>query len=113
MDILIIKVSTGEVMTHFRTNQNYSEVASMVTACVLRHYPGKSATSYALCDAEEFQLKIDEGKDLDVGNPAGAPLPGGDFDVRQKSAVTTQTIIPPNGMVEGDLLPTDDVVCYE
>ena len=107
MDILIIKVSDDSLLTHFRMDQNYSEVDSMVTALILRHHPGKTAAAYALADADTFQGQIDLGKTL--GNTVGVDS---DFNVQQKSAVTTETIIPPEGIAEVDLLGTDDVVCY-
>ena len=74
---------------------------------ILRTRPGMSAKAYAICNADEFQLKIDEGKVL--GDNVAVDS---DFRVILKSAVTTETIIPPSGMVEGDLLSTDEVVCY-
>lgn len=108
MDMLLIKVSSGEVMTHFRMDQDYSGIAGMVIACILRFYPGETATAYALCDAELFQAQVKLGKNFVKGDPAG----GGDFDVRLKSAVASQTIIPPNGVSVGSIDAGDDVVCY-
>lgn len=108
MNILMIKVSNGKLMSHFRPDQNYSNVSDMVTACILQYHTGESADAYAICDAIELQLQVSGGKSLIVGEATG----GGDFDVMQKSAVTTEVIIPPSEMIEADLQPTDDVVCY-
>lgn len=108
MDILIIKVSDGKLGTHFRMKQDYGVVSERVTAWLLMYHPGKTATAYALCDAIEFQAQIDAGKTLTLGDIGG----GGDFDVLVKSTVTTETIIPPDGIAEGAIDSGDDVVCY-
>jgi len=108
MDILLIKVSDGQLITIMKINQNYSSVTDMVTSTILKYHPGKTAMAYALCDAIELQAQVVAGKILNVGNGAG----GGSFDVIQKSAVVGETIIPPFGILESTLEGTDDVVVY-
>ncbi len=108
MDILMIKVSDGKLITHFKFSQDYSSIADMVTAVLLRFHPGKTADAYALCDAVELQDQVDGGKTLTVGDVGG----GGDFDVMLKSAVTSETIIPPDGILVSALLDGDDVRCH-
>ena len=51
MDILIIKISDDSLLTHFRMDQDYSDIANMVIALLLRHHPGNTVASYALADA--------------------------------------------------------------
>lgn len=106
-NILIIKIVEDNLMTYYKVNQDYSNLAAFVAALVEEKYPGQVADLYALCDSDVLKTAVDIPKTWAVG-----PVGGSDFRVMLKSAVTTETIIPPNGMTVGDLLDTDPVVCY-
>jgi len=107
-NLLIISMSSNQIMTYFRPDQNYSNLAEIAEACRVQHFPLESVSKYALCDTEETERVVDGGKNLLTGSVSG----GGDFSIKLKSAVTTETIIPPSGVSVADIPSTDNVVCY-
>ena len=111
-NILIIKVADDHLMTHFKVNGDYSELADRVTMLMDLYHPGEVADAYALCCSDKLRTAVALPKGWRTGpDDPGNPIPC-DFRVMLKSAVTTETILPPMGMTVEDLLDTDPVVCH-
>lgn len=106
-NVLIIKVANNHFMSHFKVSQDYSGAQARCDDLMARHHGGAPCVGMALCDTALMGSAQDSGKHFDAG-----PAAGSDFDVMQKSAVTTETIIPPDGVLVGDIGDSDWVVCY-
>ena len=101
-DILVVKTSTGKKMTNFRLDDDYVGAATIAADLVGAHYPAESLDSYALCDAVLWESYY---------TPEGATEVAEGFDIMAKSAVTTETIIAPDGVALQDIDAGDSVVC--
>lgn len=111
-NILIIKVADDHLMTHYKTSGDYSNLAARVATIMADNHGGAADEGYALCCAVKLRNAFDLPKGWRTGpdDPLN-PIPC-DFRVMPKSAVTTETIIPPMDLTVDDLDPTDPVVCY-
>jgi hypothetical protein len=104
----MISFTGNQHVTHFRVDQQYSGAASIADAVGAEYFPAETVSSCALCDAGILDAQIAGGKIFLAGDVTG----GGDFSIKLKSAVTTETIIPPAGVLVSDIPSTDHVVCY-
>ena len=111
-NILVIKIANDHLMTHFKYNGDYSDLATRVATIMADYHGSATEEGYALCDSDALQAAVDlpKGWRTGVDDPLN-PIPC-DFRLMLKSAVTTETIIPPMGMTIAELLSTDLVVCY-
>ena len=103
-NIVVIKMSDGNTVNLFKVDQDYTEVTidAEAAALVAAHHPSETVSGWAACEDTVLEDCMGAGNDLDS-----------DFFVKQKQSVlVSETIIPPDGMVEDDLAPTDDCVCY-
>ncbi len=108
-DSLLIKTNEKKLLSHFRVDQDYSDLSTKVDALITQFHPGKTASAYALVDAEDFQVAV-EGKEWVPGLDCEV---NGDFNlVAKEDVLGTETIIPPAGMTEGELADTDICLCY-
>ena len=106
---LFIKLASNHIVSVYRVNQDYSDpwLQSKVDAYADEFIGGAPPVGVALAQREGFIAAEDTGKTF-VPGPGGS----GDFDVIQKSAITTETAIPPEGLTLGDLADDDYVVVY-
>ena len=107
-NILVIKLEANFLMTSFKVNQDYSGATASCTELIARKAPAKSLLACALCDSDEWTSLIEAGTKAFVPGEGGAS----DFDLKQKSAITTETIILPDGVAIEDIDASDYVVCY-
>ena len=97
----IIRLSDNTMDTYYRVDQTYGDLADLAEARRSKNHSSLTVDFYALAKDDEVETQA-VGRDLDT-----------DFDILEKQNVPgTKTMIPPDGMVEGDLIATDEVVCY-
>ena len=106
-NVLIIKVANDHFMSHFKFNQDYSGAQAKCDALMDRDHGGAAPVGMALCDVSVMTAAQESGKFFDAG-----PAAGSDFDLIQKSAITTETPILPEGLTLGDIDDADYVVVY-
>ncbi|GAG24281.1 unnamed protein product [marine sediment metagenome] len=106
---LFIKLVADHIVSVYRVSQDYSDpwLQNKVDAYADEFIGGASPVGFALAHCETMAAAEATGKEY-IPGPAG----GGDFDVIQKSAITTETAIPPEGMTLDSLADDDYVVCY-
>lgn len=100
-NILVVKLSDGNVMTCHRYDNDYSGGQPAVDAMVTDAHPSLTSSGHAICSAALLTQHNDSapGANLDA-----------DINVMLKSAVTTEVIIPPVGVEASDIPLTDSVV---
>ena len=103
-NVLIIKVAADHFMSHFKFNQDYSGAQAKCDAIMARDHGGATPVGMALCEVSAMEAS---GKVFDAGPGAGCEL-----DLIQKSAITTETVILPEGLTLGDIDAADYVVVY-
>jgi len=106
-NVLIIKVADGHFMSSYKVSQDYSGAQAKCDDLMARHNGGNPCVGMALCDAALMSAAQESGKHFDAG-----PASGSDFDLIQKSAITTETAILPEGMTLDDIDDADYVVVY-
>ena len=99
-DILIIKMNDGKFMTHCRLDSTYGDKAALAASLVAEHHPAKAVDAYAVCECEKYERHYVAHEDICNG-----------IDIMAKSAVTTETIITPDGVALQDIDDADAVVC--
>jgi len=108
-NICLIKVSGDRILSQWRNDQDYDnfDQAALDILADSNEVHGDSRTmeGYACADTNILKVAVDGGALLCDG-------PACDFDVKPKSAVTSETIIPPFGVEVEDIPDADFVVCY-
>lgn len=108
-NICVIKVANGTTMAlHNNTTDpetygaDQTAFQALGDALVSEHHGGSASLGTALCGAAEWRTAIEDGaRDMDA-----------DVNVLLKSEVTTETIIPPEGVAIAAIPSSDYVVCY-
>lgn len=105
-DLLVIKLSDGNCMTEHiaqpTSDQDWGDLAQRVSALMTTHHADKTATDYALADANRIIDELDaNGISIDT------------CAVTQKSDIPPgNTAIPPTGQTLADMAGSDSVVSY-
>lgn len=104
-----IKVSGGRILTQWRTDQNYEDFDQTALDILAysneTHGESRTMVAHACGDSDLLKAAFDAGAEFCDG-------PDCDFDVILKSAVTTETIVPPEGVIVDDIPDADYVVCH-
>ena len=108
-NICFIKVSGDRILSQYREDQDYSNFGPIADAILAEsnslHEDSRTMVGHACADVDALR----------AAHAAGAVFcdgPDCDFDVMLKSSVTTQTIVPPEGVDVADIPDTDWVVCH-
>jgi len=107
-NILMIRTTSGKYLTHQRADDNYTDANEIAAKCIEIHYPGEKMDTFAICGALALHEAVEEGKKFVPGMTSGA----GDFSIKTKRQITTQTIIPPFGVGISAISSDENVVCY-
>jgi hypothetical protein len=107
---LIIKIESDYFMTSFKVDQDYSNpwMQDTIDELMDEFNEGSPPAAIAIVDAAVMGAAREDLGKIFITGAAG----GSDFDIIQKSALTTETAIPPEGLTLGDLADEDYVVCY-
>lgn len=101
-NILIIKLSDNSCMTHYRVDQDYSSIATIVNDLISEYHSDKTATAYALASSENLDAAINTNSlsinDINVTEKQN--IAGGDVAVTQ------------DGVNLVDMANNDNVVSY-
>jgi len=107
---LIIKVANDYFMTSYKVSQDYSDpwMQDKIDSLMDEFNGGTPPLAIALVDTEVMGAAQTDLNKVFAAGPAG----GSDFNVIQKSSITTETAIPPEGLTLGDIADSDYVVVY-